>query len=95
MRSPPNAPAGAGESSNDPPPNPICRRLLQKVRSMSTRLANQGRLIDRSKPIEFTFNGTRMTGYAGDTLASALLANGVHQIVYPRDRVSVWNGLLV
>ncbi|MDE4272935.1 sarcosine oxidase subunit alpha family protein [Phaeobacter gallaeciensis] len=42
---------------------------------MSTRLANQGRLIDRSKPIEFTFNGTRMTGYAGDTLASALLAN--------------------
>ncbi|KAE9631528.1 sarcosine oxidase subunit alpha family protein [Parasedimentitalea maritima] len=42
---------------------------------MSTRLANQGRLIDRSKPIEFTFNGNRMTGYEGDTLASALLAN--------------------
>ncbi|MVO14886.1 sarcosine oxidase subunit alpha family protein [Parasedimentitalea huanghaiensis] len=42
---------------------------------MSTRLANQGRLIDRSKPIEFTFNGNRMSGYEGDTLASALLAN--------------------
>ncbi len=42
---------------------------------MSTRLAKQGRLIDRNKQIEFTFNGKRMTGYAGDTLASALLAN--------------------
>lgn len=42
---------------------------------MSTRLANQGRLIDRSKQIEFTFNGKPMRGYAGDTLASALLAN--------------------
>lgn len=34
---------------------------------MSTRLAKNGRLIDRSKPIEFTFNGKRMKGYAGDT----------------------------
>jgi sarcosine oxidase, subunit alpha len=42
---------------------------------MSTRLAKQGRLIDRSKQIEFTFNGKRMTGFAGDSLASALLAN--------------------
>ncbi len=42
---------------------------------MSTRLAKQGRLIDRSKQIDFTFNGKRMQGYAGDSLASALLAN--------------------
>lgn len=35
-----------------------------------------GALIDRSRPLEFTFNGRNMTGYAGDTLASALLANG-------------------
>ena len=42
---------------------------------MSTRLAKQGRLIDRSKQIEFTFNGKRMQGYGGDSLASALLAN--------------------
>ena len=42
---------------------------------MSTRLANQGRLIDRAKPVSFTFNGKRLQGYAGDTLASALLAN--------------------
>jgi sarcosine oxidase subunit alpha len=43
---------------------------------MSTRLATQGRLIDRAKPMNFTFNGKRLRGYQGDTLASALLANG-------------------
>ncbi|NIZ14349.1 sarcosine oxidase subunit alpha family protein [Phaeobacter sp. HF9A] len=42
---------------------------------MSTRLAKQGRLIDRSKQVEFSFNGTKLKGFAGDTLASALLAN--------------------
>lgn len=42
---------------------------------MSTRLATGGRLIDRSQPANFTFNGRSMTGVAGDTLASALLAN--------------------
>ncbi|MCR8547693.1 sarcosine oxidase subunit alpha family protein [Salipiger sp. P9] len=42
---------------------------------MSTRLAKGGRLTDRSKQIGFTFNGKRFTGFAGDTLASALLAN--------------------
>ncbi|WP_425044172.1 sarcosine oxidase subunit alpha family protein [Primorskyibacter sp. S87] len=42
---------------------------------MSTRIANQGRLIDRSKQVSFSFNGTAMRGYEGDTLASALLAN--------------------
>ena len=35
-----------------------------------------GGLIDRSKTVSFTFNGKRMAGYAGDTLASALIANG-------------------
>jgi methylglutamate dehydrogenase subunit C len=32
--------------------------------------------IDRTKPISFTFNGKMLSGFAGDTLASALLANG-------------------
>ena len=35
-----------------------------------------GACLDRSKPLGFTFNGEALTGYAGDTLASALLANG-------------------
>jgi len=42
---------------------------------MSTRLAKGGRLIDRTAPVEFTFNGRRLRGFPGDTLASALLAN--------------------
>ena len=42
---------------------------------MSTRLATGGRLIDRNKRLKFSFNGTTMDGYQGDTLASALLAN--------------------
>ena len=42
---------------------------------MSTRLAKGGRLIDRSAALEFSFNGKRLKGYRGDTLAAALLAN--------------------
>ncbi len=40
------------------------------------RLA-QGGMIDRSKILNFTFDGKSYQGFAGDTLASALLANGV------------------
>ncbi|SFI30854.1 sarcosine oxidase subunit alpha family protein [Jannaschia pohangensis] len=43
---------------------------------MSRRLKSGGRLIDRTKPVEFTCDGKALRGYAGDTLASALLANG-------------------
>ncbi len=42
---------------------------------MSTRLTRAGRLIDPTRPLEFRFNGKRLRGFAGDTLASALLAN--------------------
>ncbi len=42
---------------------------------MSTRLQKGGRLIDRSAAVEFTFNGRRLAGFKGDTLAAALLAN--------------------
>ena len=36
-----------------------------------------GGLVDRSRPLRFTFDGRAFDGYAGDTLASALVANGV------------------
>lgn len=39
-----------------------------------------GGLIDRSRPLRFRFDGRQMTGYAGDSLAAALLANGVRLI---------------
>ena len=37
-----------------------------------------GGTIDRAQPLRFTFDGQTYEGVAGDTLASALLANGVH-----------------
>ena len=40
----------------------------------------EGGLIDRSAPLSFTFDGRRLDGFAGDTLASALLANGVRLV---------------
>ena len=42
-----------------------------------TRLAQGGSRIDRAAPVRFTWAGEELTGLRGDTLASALLANGV------------------
>jgi sarcosine oxidase subunit alpha len=39
-----------------------------------------GGRIDRARPVHFTFDGRELTGFQGDTLASALLANGVHLV---------------
>lgn len=40
----------------------------------------RGGSIDRSRSLAFRFDGRTLSGYAGDTLASALLANGVHLV---------------
>src|SRR5208283_1863145 len=50
------------------------RRMTQTFRTAS------GGRIDRARPLAFSFDGRALTGYAGDTLASALLANGVHLV---------------
>ena len=54
-----------------------------------SRLASGAR-IDRTRPLSFTFNGAPYRGYAGDTLASALLANDVavvaNSVTYGRPR---------
>ena len=42
---------------------------------MARRLSEGGMLIDRSRRLTFTFDGVTLYGFAGDTLASALLAN--------------------
>ena len=48
------------------------------MRSSAYRLPlHPGELIDRTKPLQFTFENRRYAGYAGDTVASALAANGV------------------
>ena len=63
---------------------------------MSQRL-NQGGRVDRKRPIRFTFNGKSYTGYQGDTLASALLANGVSMVArswkYHRPRGILGSGV--
>ena len=41
------------------------------------RLPMGGAAIDRARSLAFTFDDVQYTGFAGDTLASALLANGI------------------
>ena len=43
------------------------------------RLLSGGQ-INRAEKISFKFNGRYLFGFRGDTLASALLANGIHLI---------------
>jgi methylglutamate dehydrogenase subunit C len=47
--------------------------------SQPNRLA-EGGLIDRAKTVRFSFDGQALTGHEGDTLASALLANGIRLV---------------
>ncbi len=56
---------GAGQSKTDA--------------SQPARLT-RGALIDRQRPLSFTFDGKIYGGFQGDTLASALLANGVRLV---------------
>ena len=57
--------------------------------SAAWRLPSGGR-VDRARPLGFIFDGVRHEGLHGDTLASALLANGViavsRSITYGRPR---------
>src|SRR5210317_1614328 len=60
------------------------------------RLADGG-WVDRGRPVHFTFNGRRLQAYPGDTLASALLANGIRIVgrsfKYGRPRGIVGHGV--
>ena len=47
---------------------------------MNPKRLDRNGLLDRSKPLNFIWDGRRLSGYQGDTLASALLANN-QQIV--------------
>jgi sarcosine oxidase subunit alpha len=55
---------------------PTSARSQAASASQSHRLRSGG-LIDRQQPLQFSFDGKVMSGFAGDTLASALVANGV------------------
>ena len=60
------------------------------------RLPRGGR-VDRGRTLDFTFNGRSYEGFQGDTLASALLANGVRLVgrsfKYHRPRGIVGSGV--
>ena len=47
---------------------------------MSAHRTASGGRVDRARRLRFTFDGIAYEGLAGDTLASALLANGVHLV---------------
>ena len=47
---------------------------------MSDRFRLDGGAIDRGRGLAFRFDGRHLTGHPGDTLASALLANGVRLV---------------
>ncbi|MDE0063894.1 MAG: sarcosine oxidase subunit alpha family protein [Gammaproteobacteria bacterium] len=65
------------------------------TRGQPDRLAGGGR-VDRSRPLTFSFNGRALEGFAGDSLASAMLANGVRLVgrsfKYHRPRGIVGSG---
>ncbi|TIT52082.1 MAG: hypothetical protein E5W75_05960, partial [Mesorhizobium sp.] len=44
---------------------------------MTSHRLSSGGLVDRSAPLNFSFDGKSYSGFKGDTLASALVANGV------------------
>lgn len=47
---------------------------------MTNKRLDTGGLIDRNKPVHFKFDGNTYQGFEGDTLASALIANGVRLV---------------
>ena len=47
--------------------------------TQSHRLA-EGGIVDRSRLLRFVCDGAQYEGYGGDTVASALLANGIHLV---------------
>ena len=52
-----------------------------KTRVGSSRLPQSpSEIIDRSSKLDFLWNGKQLTGFQGDTIASALMANGVRVV---------------
>ncbi|NUK37680.1 (2Fe-2S)-binding protein, partial [Streptomyces lunaelactis] len=74
---------GGGVGENPPPTgaHPATKARAPEAEGTGTqpfRLPTTGR-VTRDEPLTFTFDGTTYQGFRGDTLASALLANGIIQ----------------
>ena len=50
------------------------------ARRKQTMRATSGTATSSQSPVRFSFDGKSYTGFEGDTLASALLANDVHLV---------------
>ena len=48
------------------------------MKRLDMRRLMPGHSVEDQRPVSFLFDGKSYTGFAGDTLASALIANGVH-----------------
>ncbi len=59
--------------------NATCTRQRELADDRPFRI-ERGAQIDRTRPVHFTFDGRSLTGFAGDTLASALLGAGVRVV---------------
>lgn len=51
--------------------------MMDKLNQLQVNRLGTGGQINRSEPLSFTFDGKTFGGFAGDSLASALIANGV------------------
>ena len=69
--------AGAGS-----PPSAMCARTASRpARPRAMRRTDSAHArVDRGRTLSFTFDGRELTGHPGDTLASALVANGVRVV---------------
>lgn len=50
---------------------------LRSTTSGHSQRLSSGGIVDRSQPLDFTFDGRTLQGFAGDTLASALIGSGI------------------
>jgi len=74
MNAPGDARQGAAKIRQEVSENSISANDAPVFNTQTQRVGRG--LIDTTRTLNFTFNGTRFQGHPGDTLASALLANG-------------------
>ena len=52
--------------------------MARKIKHVFNRRLDIASQVNLEKPIDFYFDGKKYSGFEGDSLASALLANGVN-----------------
>ena len=60
--------------------SPLYGNLARRGQADGSFRLDKGGRVNQDKPVSFRFNGRQLTGFEGDTIASALLANNVRQV---------------